>query len=108
MEFYGIHLTTILQAAHEISLHGTSLKITILKLRPQLPGANELRQTTIKHELTARGVTETEWLSWWLHWSSLETLKQALWTKVSEGIGVNMPYIYGLEQERLNCSANAL
>ena len=42
MEFYGIHLTTILQAAHEISLHDMSLKITILKLRPHLPGANEL------------------------------------------------------------------
>ena len=42
MEFCGIHLTTILQAAHEISVHGMSLKIMILKLQPHLPGANEL------------------------------------------------------------------
>ena len=42
MEFCGIHLTTILQAAHEISVHGI-LKITILKLRPHLPGVNELK-----------------------------------------------------------------
>ena len=42
MEFCGIHLATILQAVHEISLHGMSLKITILKLQPHPPGANEL------------------------------------------------------------------
>ena len=43
MEFCGIHLTTILQAAHEISVHGMSLKIKILKLWPHLAGANELK-----------------------------------------------------------------
>ena len=42
MEFYGIHLTTILQAAHGISVHGMSLKFIILKLWPHIPGANEL------------------------------------------------------------------
>ena len=35
--------TAILQAAHEISVHGMNLKITILKLRPHLPGANEFK-----------------------------------------------------------------
>ena len=46
MEFCGIHLTTILQAAHEISVHGMSLKIIILKLWPHLPEANELTSHT--------------------------------------------------------------
>ena len=43
MEFCGIHFTIILQAAYEISVHGMSLKIIIFKLRPHLPGANELK-----------------------------------------------------------------
>ena len=44
MEFCGIHLTTILQAAHVISVQDISLKIIILKLWPHLPGANELKK----------------------------------------------------------------
>ena len=42
MAFRGIHLATILQAAHEILVHGLSLKIIILKLQPHLQGENEL------------------------------------------------------------------
>ena len=42
MEFCGIHLKTILQAVYEISVYDISFEIIILKLRPHLPGANEL------------------------------------------------------------------
>ena len=43
MEFCGIHLTTILQEAHAISVHDIIFKIMILKLRPHLPEASELK-----------------------------------------------------------------
>ena len=45
MEFCNIHLT-ILQEAHEISIHHLSLRIIIRNLLPHLPGANELKEET--------------------------------------------------------------
>ena len=44
-----VHPTTILQAAPEISDHGMSLKIIILKLQSHLPGASELMVVDVLH-----------------------------------------------------------
>ena len=49
IEFCGIHMTTLSQKGIKISIHEIHLKITLLKLLPNLAGANDLNVNIYNH-----------------------------------------------------------